>query len=100
LSAILFSLLLAAAGAPPAPVSEVVVAGQVKVYENAAAGLDSKPTKPNGTDVICWDEKPAGSHIVKRICATRAEVERMQEMSKQAIGERPRADAGSGMKAN
>jgi len=100
MSAILLSLLLGAASGPPAPVSEVVVPGKVTVYENAAAGLYAKPTKPNGTDVICWDEKPAGSHIVKRICATRGEVERMQEMSKQAISERPRADAGSGLKAN
>jgi len=99
-SAILFSVLLAAAAGRPAPVSEVVVPGKVTVYENAAAGLDAKPTKPNGTDVICWDEKPAGSHIVKRICGTRAEVERMQDMSKQMVTERPRSDGGGGMKSN
>jgi hypothetical protein len=93
-AAILLSLLLAAAaGAPassPPPVSEVVVPGHARIFENAAAGLDSKPILPNGMDVICWDEKPAGSHIVKRICATRGEIERLQEMSKQAVSDRPR----------
>lgn len=100
MSAILLSVLLAAAAGPPAAVSEVVVPGKVTVYENAAAGLYAKPTKPNGTDVICWNEKPAGSHIMKRFCGTRAEVERMQEMSKQALSERPRADGGGGLKSN
>ena len=100
MSAILFSVLLAAAAGPRVPVSEVVVPGKVTVYENAAAGLYAKPTKPNGTDVICWDEKPAGSHIVKRVCGARAEVERMHEMSKQVLSERPRADGGGGLKSN
>lgn len=97
MSAILFSLLLVtASGAPGStqpPVSEVVVPGHARVFANAAAGLDSKPILPNGADVICWDEKPAGSHIVKRFCATRGELERLQESSRDAVSMRPRADS-------
>ena len=89
MSAILLSLLLMGAPSPGA-----VAPSGVKIYENAAAGLDAKPTKPNGTDLICWDEKPAGSHIVKRICATRAEVERMQQAARDALSERARPGAG------
>jgi hypothetical protein len=43
--------------------------------------------------MICWTEKPAGSHIPARICATREEYEKAQQDAHDALTAQRRTGA-------
>jgi hypothetical protein len=62
---LLSALLLASAGVP------------AKAGPGAPAPPTAAPAaKPDGPKLICWDEKPTGSHVSKRICATPEQLEK------------------------
>ncbi len=78
--AILFSTLLIAADPASAPSAPPPTA--------AAAPAPAEPKKKNGAERICWDERPTGSHVTTRMCATRDEIDHAREAAKQELGPR------------
>ena len=66
----------------------------------AAAGAPAtraKAAKPKGSDKVCWDERPTGSHISKHFCATRDEREKMEQDAQAAVTSRARAQPPGGL---
>jgi hypothetical protein len=41
--------------------------------------------RTNGEKLVCWDEKPVGSHVVKRLCATQEELESNRQEFRQSL---------------
>ena len=72
--AMLMSVLLLAAG-DPAPAASPPAA-------KAAAPARPKAKAPAMT---CWDERPTGSHVPQRICATREELDKAQRDGQDAV---------------
>jgi hypothetical protein len=64
----------------------------------AGADAPAAAAKPKNKDMelVCWQEKPTGSHFTKRVCTTRIERERMERQGQQAIGDHPRTGARQG----
>ena len=59
------------------------------------AGVTSvAPEKPKGTDVVCWEETPAGTHFSKRVCSTRDDRE-LRTRQDQEMLDRVRGRNGS-----
>ena len=73
--AMLLSVLVMAA-ADPAPAA---VPPAVKVAAPA-------PAKAKTPALTCWDERPTGSHVSKRICATREELDKAQRDAQDTFG--------------
>jgi len=63
----------------------------------AAAAAPAKPEKPKGSDRVCWDERPTGSHVSKHFCASRDELEKMQHDGQEAVASRARAQPPGGL---
>ena len=82
--AVLMSTLLMAAidptpaAATPAPPSA------------AAAVASQAAQKPKTTDVTCWEERPTGSHVSKRVCASREQIDKAQRDGEDATVSRNR----------
>jgi hypothetical protein len=64
----------------------------------AGASVAATATKPKNrdTELVCWQEKPTGSHFTKRVCTTRIERERMERQGQQAIGQHQRTGPRQG----
>lgn len=75
--AVLISTLLLA-GADPAP----------SAATDAPATANATDKKPSASDVTCWDERPTGSHVTKRVCASREELEKAQRDAKASLDSR------------
>jgi hypothetical protein len=91
------SLLVALALAP------VDVAAQPEAGAPPPAAAAAAPAKPKakGSDRICWEEMPTGSHYPKRYCATRDELETRAQRDQDALNQKGRnPGAGSGFKSN
>lgn len=65
----------------------------------AAAPGPAKP-KAKGSDQVCWEEMPTGSHYAKRYCATRDELETRQQRDQDALNQRGRSPSPGAMKPN
>ena len=63
----------------------------------APPAAQAKADKPKGSDKVCWDERPTGSHVSKHFCATRDEVEKMQHDGQEAVASRARAQPPGGL---
>ena len=84
----MFAMLMSAllmAGADPAP-----SAAPASVPLAVAQPLK----KSKASDVTCWDERPTGSHVSKRICATREELEKAQRDGQDAVTGAHRSSRG------
>ncbi len=73
-AAVMSALLLA--GTDPAPSTPVSNSPN-------AASQDAKASK--APELACWDEKPTGSHMIKRICATKEQLEKAQRDGQDAV---------------
>ncbi|HEX3888102.1 MAG TPA: hypothetical protein VHW05_11450 [Phenylobacterium sp.] len=84
----------------------VVISVLLMAAADPAASPVAKPTTatapPPGSNrhklttdakMICWTEKPAGSHIPARICATREEYEKAQQDAHDALTAQRRTGA-------
>ena len=63
----------------------------------AAPAAPAKADKPKGIDKVCWEERPTGSHVTKRFCATRDEREKMEQDAQAAVTSRGRAQPPGGL---
>jgi hypothetical protein len=82
--AILMSALLMA-GADPAPTAAPA---------GAPPAVAQPLKKSKASDVTCWDERPTGSHVTKRMCATREELEKAQRDGEDAVTGAHRSSKG------
>lgn len=73
----------------------VLAAPSDAVAPPAPAAASSKPA-PKGSDRVCWDEKPTGTHFPIRVCATRDELEQRQRRDQDAMSQKPRNEAQGG----
>jgi hypothetical protein len=53
-------------------------------------GLENSLSSPNPSQVICKYEKPIGSNVPRRVCRTRAEIEREAQQTRRVLHEMPR----------
>ena len=66
----------------------------------AAAAAAPKP-QAKGSDQVCWEEMPTGSHYPKRYCASRDELQARQQRDQDALNQKGRSPgAGSSFKPN
>jgi len=75
----LFLSLLMLAGADPVPAA---------MAAPAKAPPPAGPAKPKAPAMTCWDERPTGSHLPKRVCATREELEKAQRDAQDGLDHR------------
>jgi hypothetical protein len=61
------------------------LAAPIPAEEPEAPAPRAEPAK--GEELVCKRERVVGSHIAKRTCRTRAQVEAERELSKQTMGE-------------
>jgi len=62
-----------------------------------APATQAKAAKPKGSEKVCWDERPTGSHISKHFCATRDEREKMEQDAQAAVTSRARSQPPGGL---
>lgn len=74
----------------------------VAVSAHAAGNAKKPKAEPRGDDVVCTYEQPVGTHIKRRICATRADraerTRKDQEAMQRMRG--PGAPQGAGSSGN
>ena len=73
------------------PASGGAVAAPTKTVAGVTATANAKP---KGTDIVCWEEVPAGTHFTKRVCSTRDERE-IRTRQDQDMFDRARGRNGS-----
>jgi hypothetical protein len=82
--ALMSALLLAAVeSAPQSAVAPSAAPAAPTAAESAAA-----PKKPDGSEKVCWEEHPTGSHLSKTICATRDQLERERQEANESLSGR------------
>jgi invasion protein IalB len=59
-----------------------------------AAATAPQPEKKKGSELVCWEEAPTGSHFTKRVCMTRQDLEARQQQDQDAVGQRGRNTPG------
>jgi hypothetical protein len=66
----------------------------------APAAVAAAPAKPKakGSEQVCWQEMPTGSHYPKRYCATRDELDLRSQQDRDAISQRGRSPTSGGFK--
>lgn len=60
------------------------------------AAAAAAPAKAKGSDKVCWDEAPTGSHYTKRYCATRDELAQREKQDKDLLNQHTRTAPKSG----
>jgi hypothetical protein len=86
--AILLSTMLLAANPAPAaadPAAPVTVTATPRTHANAAQPTKVSDNKPVMT---CWVEQPAGSHVMKTVCATLEELDKAKHDADDALNTR------------
>ena len=73
LAALVSAVLLASADQP------------AKAAAPASPAPSASAVKAKGPEITCWVEMPTGSHLAKRICATREELDQAQREAKAAL---------------
>ena len=65
------------------------------------AAIPAPKPKAKGSDQVCWEEMPTGSHYPKRYCASRDELAARAQRDQDALAQKGRSPgAGSGFKPN
>jgi hypothetical protein len=94
IAVLLSTMLLAADAAPPtgasapsaaAAASSVSVTATPRTHANAAP---LTKVANNGDAMTCWVEKPAGSHVMKTVCATLEELDKAKRDADDALNTR------------
>jgi hypothetical protein len=93
---IITALALAAAVDPSAGASSSPPAPTVAAVSAVPATEPGKKA-PSPDDKVCWNENPTGSHLPRRVCATRAERDQMQREAEQAMEHHNRSGGGGGL---
>ena len=89
LSVLMAAMLMAAAEPSAAAAADAPAAV-------GAPATQAKAEKPKGSDKVCWDERPTGSHVSKHFCATRDEREKMEQDAQAAVTSRARSQQAPG----
>jgi len=77
--AILLSTLLMAADTPPSSSAPAAPAAPARAVS---------PTKTNGSEMVCWEERPTGSHVSQRICESRDHLEKAKQAADDTLSGR------------
>jgi hypothetical protein len=62
-----------------------------------AAAPAAVASKAKGSDKVCWDEAPTGSHYTRRYCATRDELEQREKQDKDLLNQHTRTTGKRGI---
>jgi len=76
--AVLLSTLLMAADPAAASVTPAA----------AAPAAAASPDKTNGGEMVCWEERPTGSHVAQRICESRDHLEKAKRAADDTLSGR------------
>jgi len=66
---------------------------------NAAVAAAPHKSAPSGSDRVCWDEKPTGTHFPIHVCANRDELELRRRRDQDALNQKPRNESAGAFSA-